>query len=271
VSFELVTLKNGLKSLRCAKSRETFHPVTGPLAEADTLHVQQQRIRERAQVEGEFLLWDVGFGAAANAIAALNAFQGLKAQIHSFDKSLEPIQFALEHAEELGYLQPYRETLEALISSGEARLGQVQWFLHLGDFREQLERSDLPAPSGIFYDPYSPASNPEMWALEHFRKLRARLDPDRLCLLTNYTRSTSVRATLLLAGFAVGYGRAVGEKDQTTVAANSLSALEHPLERNWLERVKVSRNSGPMRGEAYPGPISAQDLAALESLSQFER
>lgn len=269
MTFELVDLKNGLRSLRSIENNETFHPVTGPLFEASHLHVKQQRVRERAVAEGRFVLWDVGFGAAANCVATLNALDGVSSsvEIHSFDKTLGPIEFALENAEALGYLLPYREVVGRLVKDGFVRVGCVDWFLHQGDFRDHVLRRDLPEPSGIFYDPYSSVKNQEMWNIETFGKLRTRVGDH--CLLTNYTRSTSVRVTLLLAGFAVGYGWGVGEKDQTTVAAGSISALEHPLERNWLEKVRISRNSGPMRGETYPGPISAEDFAALEGLEQF--
>jgi len=270
--FEIVRLRNGLNSLRSLDVNETFHPVTGPLFEANHLHVKQQRVRERAEAEGRFILWDVGFGAAANSCATLDALAGVGegVEIHSFDRTLAPAEFALAHAEELGYLKPYTSQIRELIAGGETRVGNVRWFLHVGDFLETVSAEKVPAPSGIYYDPYSPTQNVEMWTLDHFRRLRARMDPGVPCLLTNYTRSTSVRVTLLLAGFYVGYGWGIGDKGQTTVASNVFSALEHPLEVNWVEKVKISRNSGAMRGQPYPGPILPEDLAALEALEQFQ-
>ena len=68
--FEIVTLKSGVQSLRSIQNRETFHPVVGPMVEARTLHVQAPRLIERAAgCSGRFVIWDVGLGAAANALA----------------------------------------------------------------------------------------------------------------------------------------------------------------------------------------------------------
>jgi hypothetical protein len=109
-----------------------------------------------------------------------------------------------------------------------------------------------------------------MWSLEHFSFLYRCLREESPCLLTNYTRSTMVRVTLLLAGFHVGIGCSIHEKAETTIASNSLEMLDRPLDRKWLERVRISRNSAPLRLANYAqATISPEDLKALEALPQF--
>lgn len=272
--FELVTLNSGHTSLRHLSSRETFHPVVGPVIEAQKLHVDQQRLKQRCMASEEFVIWDVGLGAAANALTAITSLEDCpkKIEIHSFDRSLAPLQFALDHSEQLGYVAPWRSVLQRLIGEGSIQFGTIRWQLHLDDFRHCLESEDIPPPHSIFYDPYSAASNPEMWSLEHFQKLRGKLDNHRPCLLSNYTRSTAVRCTWLLAGFYVGTGIGVGDKDQTTVASNDLRILECPLPRSWLKQVAASQNANPLReGKISYGPISPEDLAKLEHHPQFLR
>jgi hypothetical protein len=111
-----------------------------------------------------------------------------------------------------------------------------------------------------------------MWTLEHFTRLHARLSPEATCLLTNYTRSTAVRVTLLLAGFFVGRGHATGEKDETTIAANDLDPLEEPLDGAWLKRVYRSTNGAPLLvGNARPAAISGEDWERLAAHPQFKR
>jgi len=282
--FELVALKNGGSSLRWLGNGETFHPVVGPMSEARTLHVDQQRLVERARCRSESLVvWDVGLGAAANALAVVEAFAGREEEggggvdLHSFDRSAAPLGFALEHEEELGYLGGYRAVLEELLESAgpfpSARLvhtGRVRWWFHVGDFEELVKSAELPAPDAVLYDPYSVAGNRGMWTLEHLRRVRAQLREDKPCLLSNYTRSTSVRVTLLLAGFYVGLGQGVGEKDQTTVASNVPGLLERPLGREWLKRVRASTRGAPLRaGEAEVGAIGASDWESLEAHPQW--
>lgn len=272
-SFELVHLKSGHTSLRLSSNRETFHPVIGPEAEARRLHIEQPRLVARSLELDPMIIWDVGLGAAANAVAAIEALaKGPGAvELHSFDCTLAPLEFALEHSEQLGYLGPYRDLIQELIRTGRARCGRLQWFLHQGDFRASLLLPQLPAPHAIFYDPYSALSNPEMWTLEHFQKLRLALRDDRPCLLTNYTRSTAIRCTWLLAGFYVGFGIGIGDKEETTIASNQLELLQKPLPAAWLDQVSASQNANPLReqGATY-GPMSAVDFASLRLHRQFQ-
>ena len=108
--YQLVRLNNGICSVRSLADDETFHPVIGPVAEAEALYVNQLRLRERLQNHaGEFVIWDVGLGAAANALTVLRATRDIACKIRlvSFDHTLEPLKFALQHTAELGYFSGY--------------------------------------------------------------------------------------------------------------------------------------------------------------------
>src|SRR5207237_6427092 len=70
-----------------------------------------------------------------------------------------------------------------------------------------------------------------------FENLFRVLDPHRPCALTTYSRSTMLRATLLLAGFYVGAGIATGRKEETTIAANAPDLVPTPLDSRWLEQI----------------------------------
>ncbi len=272
-SFELVTLKCGLKSIRLSNTQQTFHPGIGPLAEANILHVQQQRLIERCSKPGKFIIWDVGFGASANAIVAIEALQNsiAEVEIHSFEKSLDPIHFALEHATELGYLLPHTESIRELIGEKTVQLSpKLKWHLHMGDFREEMHRPDIPPPNAIFYDPYSLTINVELWTLDFFEKLRKCLDDAVPCMMTNYTRSTVMRVTWLLAGFYVGVGATIGEKEETSIATNQLELLTQPLDRKWLERVRISQSATPIREQHMIQPISNEDFEQLLRHPQFQ-
>ena len=279
--FELVPLLNGLNSLRSLDNQETFHPKIGPAAEAQLLHTEQQKIVERARASADFSIWDVGLGAAANALAVIRALEnelptrhGSPVQIHSFDKTLGPVQFALENALELGYLTGFEDKIRQLLKNGNVSFDdRIQWQLHLGNFCETIKTLELRAPDAIFYDPYSVKSNIEMWTLAHFSLLYAKLDPDRPCLITNYTASTYVRVTLLLAGFHVGWGRGIAQKLHTTVFSNRLDLLERPLDLEWLEkRVRISHSADAIRNIPYEiAPISEADYAVLQAHPQFAK
>ena len=279
--YQLVRLNNGICSVRSLADGETFHPVVGPVAEAEALYVNQLKLRERLKNHtGEFVIWDVGLGAAANALTVLRATRDLACQsrLVSFDHTIEPLKFALQHATDLGYFGGYEKHLQKFISEQRAEFqdgGQsVKWEFHHGDFPAWLSsksggRAQAP-PHVILFDAYSPARNPAMWTLPLFANLFQQLDPQRPCALPTYSRSTILRVTLLLAGFFVGVGHATGEKEETTIAANDLSLIAEPLAARWLARARRSHSAEPMVEPVYrTAPLSEASWAKLQAHPQF--
>jgi tRNA U34 5-methylaminomethyl-2-thiouridine-forming methyltransferase MnmC len=277
--YKLVRLANGTFSIHSLAERETFHPVVGPVAEAQALYIAQLRLRQRLQAhEGEFVIWDVGLGAGGNVLAVFRATADLACPLRvvSFDRTTDALRFALEHAAELGYVEPYRGPAEDVVKHGRAdfRNGaqSVRWELQLGDFPAFLRRApSAPAPHTILFDAFSPAKNPAMWSAPFFADLFRWLDPRRPCAMPTYSRSTMMRVTLLLAGFFVGIGRATGEKEETTLAANTLDLLEQPLPRAWLQRARHSRSAEPMWEPAYrQAPLTPATWEKLQEHPQFK-
>ncbi|MBS1984098.1 MAG: hypothetical protein JST16_07985 [Bdellovibrionales bacterium] len=236
--------------------------------------MDQQRLIERSrQKASPFVIWDVGLGAAANALAVVEGLhlQSVDIELHSFDCTTDPLEFALNEARSLHYLLEHEFAVAELIVRGVTwPAPRIRWHLHRGDFCELVADLSLPAPDAVLYDPYSPTTNIEMWTLDHFCRLRTRLDEATPCLLTNYTCSTAVRTTLLLAGFYVGVGWGVGEKVETTIASNRKELLEKPLDREWLKRVRASHSAAPLRAAPRTvAAISDEDFVALKNLPQF--
>jgi tRNA U34 5-methylaminomethyl-2-thiouridine-forming methyltransferase MnmC len=282
--YQLITLANGQHTLFSASYGEKMHPGLGPQAEADLLYVCQLHIRERlAKAPGEFVIWDIGLGAAANAIAVLRATTSVPGHLClvSFDNTAEPLEFALKNSAALGYLSGYEDQLTELLLNKKITFGngslQVDWQFHLGDFPAWLcqsmeGRRAVPSPHAIFYDAFSPAKNPDMWTLPVFQNLYRTLDPQRPCALTTYSRSTVLRATLLVAGFFVGVGHAAGLKEETTLAANTLDLIREPLDHRWLTRARRSHSAEPLHQPIYSrAPLSPASLSALLTHPQFQK
>lgn len=279
--YKLVQLVNGTFSVHSIAEKETFHPVIGPAAEAEALYVRQIKLGERlAQHSGEFVIWDVGLGAAANVLTVLRATSEIPSTLHivSFDHTPAPLQFAAEHAQELGYFTGYEAAVKEFLQHGKAHFTNgkqtVNWQFQLGDFPSLITQSESqlwPKPHAILFDAFSPAKNPAMWTLPLFTDLFRALDPQRPCVMPTYSRSTMLRVTLLLAGFFVGVGHATGEKEETTIASNAIELLDGPLDQKWLERVRNSRSAEPMAQPIYgQKPISPESWERLLNHPQFK-
>ncbi len=293
--YELVKLANETFSIRLLSNGETFHPVVGPIAEADALYINQLKLRERiaayqwlpggretprgaASSEEAFVLWDVGLGAGGNVLTALRRLHDVPARLHvvSFDHTLGALRFALEHSSPLQFPVGFEAVLKELLESHHAQFqhGQLEvtWEVHLGDFPKAVadDGARWPKPHAIFFDAFSPARNPAMWTLPLFENLFGQLDPERPCALATYSRSTIPRVTLLLAGFFVGAGEAIAEKEETTVAANTLTLIERPLGARWLERARTSHSAEPLQGEYRIAPLTPETWSRLRAHPQFK-
>lgn len=282
--YRLVKLASGVHSVHSLAHRETFHPVIGPVAEAEALYVKQLCLPERmSRHTGEFIIWDVGLGAAANVLTVLKATRAATCplRIVSFDHTIAPLHFALDHATDLGYFEGYETSVTDFLKDHHATFTDgsrtVNWELHLGDFPTFISdilaqrREPLPAPHAILFDAFSPAKNPAMWTQPLFANLFHLLDPSHACAMPTYSRSTMLRVSLLLAGFYVGAGHATGEKEETTIAANTLDLISEPLDKTWLNRAQKSTSAEPMWEPNYrQAPLAPATWEKLQQHPQFK-
>ncbi|WP_224245740.1 MnmC family methyltransferase [Hyalangium gracile] len=265
--FELVTLRNGARAVRHLGHGEVMHPSVGPWQEALRLYVEQPRLAERLRQPGPpLVLLDVGLGAATNAVAALSCARELGAErrrpleVVSLEVELAPLRLALADASGFPFLQPFREAAEALMRDGVWEAEGLRWRLRLGNALAHL-KEPLPPVDFVYFDPFSPASNPEMWTEGVLSQVRAHCRQEgEGALLMTYSAATPTRVTLLLAGFYVGAGVSTGTKGETTVAATRLEALQAPLGARWLERWRRSSSRAPHGAELTP-EVEARLLA----------
>jgi queuine tRNA-ribosyltransferase len=237
----------------------------GPRAEAERLYVRQSRLVERLEATADraLVVFDVGLGAGSNALAAWTAAEQAGAPsrllLISFERDLGALALALAHAADFGMPPPGVTAARAVLATGHHETVRTSWRLAHGDVLEALQREPEKADI-VFWDPFSPRANPELWTVAAFAAIRRAAGPR--CTLFTYSASTAVRVALLLAGWTVGVGQPIGEKAATTAAASDLQDLVHPLDQSWLPR--LSRRDVPLPGDA---PADAATLIAR--LPQF--
>lgn len=241
--FEVVVTKSGPASILNKELNEVMHSQEGPWHEANALYVEQSQLRKKLSITGEELvIFDVGLGAASNALAALVCAKELGAQsralrVISFERDLGLLSFALEHSSRFPHFKGYEEILKTLLNDKRWSQDNISWELREGDFYDLIDHEKHKAHI-IFFDPYSPKVNNDMWGAQVFKKLRAksRESFEGGTVLYTYSRATRIRSALIKAGFYVGYGNPTGFKTETTEASTVYENLKSPVGQEWIDR-----------------------------------
>ena len=255
-AYRIHTAIEGFSSILHEASGEIMHSRTAPMEEARRLYVEQSNLAERlAEGGGGLVLWDVGLGAGANAMAAIECYERLAAEgavrplhIVSFENDLDSLLLAFKNNDLFPYLRHGGPA--GILNSGSwrSKLHEgLSWELLEGDFLERLPHA--PGPDLIFYDMFSGKTCAPAWTVEAFLQIHAACGMRDVELFT-YTCSTASRVAMLAAGFHVARGRNAGEKAETTIACSileSATARERDiLGDHWLAKWERSAAKFPL-------------------------
>jgi queuine tRNA-ribosyltransferase len=282
--YEVHTSPLGFCSIRQISSGEVMHSVNDPNHEANTLYVEQSflaaRVGSATASADELVIWDVGLGAASNAMAAIHCFERewqkkqdviRPVRLVSFECDLDPLRLTANNTFRFPHVR--HAAPHELLNSGRWNhpSGLLVWELVEGDFLKTVETAS--APDLIFYDPFSYKTNSELWTSGAFARVFEKCSGKPAELYT-YSCSTAVRVALLTAGFLVGEGVGIGPKAGTTIAfSTAAAATSHPLVppllgHEWLARWRRSDSRFPA------GLTDEQKLAvenSIEGHPQFLR
>jgi queuine tRNA-ribosyltransferase len=249
-NYEIHTSAHGFSSIRQISSGEIMHSVNAPDDEANKLYVEQSclaaRLLEQESERTDLVIWDVGLGAAFNAMAVIHCFESSLAKpgalvrrlrLVSFEWDFDPLLLALKYPSRFPHLRhgaPWH-ILENGKWKHDSKL--LRWELLKGDFRDSIESAK--APDFIFYDPFSYKTDDALWTWQIFLRMVKRGGSKSTELYT-YSASTAVRGALLAAGFFVAQGIGIGPKSDTTIGFTRVSgSQDHPLSprllgQSWL-------------------------------------
>jgi len=117
--YEVHVAWEGFASIRQISSGEIMHSRTPPMEEARRLYVEQSNLAGRLALSANerltdalpLIIWDVGLGAAANAMAAIHCYEEEAAKtpirpmkIISFENDLDSLRLAFRHKGDFPYL-----------------------------------------------------------------------------------------------------------------------------------------------------------------------
>ncbi len=269
-AYRIHTAIEGFSSILHEASGEIMHSRTAPMDEARRLYVEQSRLGVRlapAHGSNELVVWDVGLGAGANAMAAIECYEAAAAggvrpmRIVSFENDLDSLRLAFKNSDLFPYLRHGGPAgiLKSGVWHSKTHAG-LSWELLEGDFLEQIHRA--PSPDLVFYDMFSGKTCAPAWTTEAFRKIHTACGAGDVELFT-YTCSTASRVAMLAAGFHVARGRNAGEKIETTIACTSLPLARERgrdvLGADWLAKWERS-------AAKFPADLPMEERPAFEKL-----
>jgi queuine tRNA-ribosyltransferase len=264
--YEVHDSPHGFSSIRQMSSGEIMHSVTAPEEEARVVYLEPAQLKAKLKCQKDLVIWDVGLGAATNAMSVIHEFTAnfaadptlsCRAKLISFENDLDPLKLALKNPhlfKNLRHAAPH-----AILSEQKwnHKHYPIEWELHLGDFLETLKHAEKP--DVIFYDLFASQSDTRRWGPEGFKLLFQACKNKPMQLMT-YSASTLIRALFLAEGFYVGYGAASGPKANTTTVFNDADLAYSQgklLGPEWLIRWEKS-------GAKVPNQLSASQTLEFE-------
>lgn len=218
LKYKIIQTGDGTVSLFSDEYQEAMHSVSGAYEEALKKHVYPSRIMDIEKKELRVL--DVGFGMGYNTLALIYQFKksksGIRLDIVSFEKDrsyiapLEKVKFS-DSREEI------YDSLKIAYKTGSFQCSDYAISIVFGDARKSIGSLHDENFDAVFHDPYSPSKNPELWTVEFFSMICARMLDH--CVLTTYSSAPQVRAALIDAELRIGSGPAVGKKREGTIAS----------------------------------------------------
>ena len=210
--LEIITTRDGSRTLYSRQYKQSFHSVHGALTEAHHVFLEGSGTEELLKSQQEVRVLEIGFGAGLNWLITAAAARQNRTRLTytALDKQIP----SAESLSQLGYgelvgapglattIGEWRKSFSGDVPYGTYNLplehdGTLQ--LCIGEATE----ASFPDRSydSIYFDAFDPGANPELWVPEFFGKLHRALR-DGGCLAT-YSVAGHVRRSLTSSGFSV--------------------------------------------------------------------
>ncbi len=244
---ELIQTEDGSSTLFLDEYKQAMHSISGAYQESMLKHVIPSQILGKN--DRELYVLDVGFGLGYNVLALVYEFILRKKESGLTVISLEKERSFSGHMNSILFNDRRDEIyadIKECYAKGSAQHGNIYLEILFGDARDSLNK--IPHKfNAVFQDPFSPASNPELWSVDYFKALFNLMYDD--CILTTYSSADHIRMAMLEAGLLVGMGPSVGKKREGTLAAKT--GIIKLLEEERLAEIRSNVKSEPYRDPGF--------------------
>jgi tRNA U34 5-methylaminomethyl-2-thiouridine-forming methyltransferase MnmC len=205
VERKIVITADGSDTVSIPALNVTYHSMHGALQESKHVFIEAG-LKSLISAEAVQLnIFEVGFGTGLNALLTIIEAEKLQREIHY--ETVEQFPLESNEARSLNYCKQLgREDIQPVFEL----LHQCEWEKKTkitANFRFKKSRSSLLSFETadtfklIYFDPFAPNAQPELWTKEIFEKMFAMLEPGGV--LVTYCSKGNVRRAMQAAGFNV--------------------------------------------------------------------
>ena len=203
---ELVTTKDGSKTLLINGLEETYHSKHGALQEANHVFIDNGLNLVNSC---EINILELGFGTGLNVLVTIDAYlrNNKDNKINYFGIEKYPIFF--EEASELSYSELFSNNITKDLS---LKIHELDWEIsnelvtgfNLSKIKKdffELKNTELPPINLVYFDCFGARVQPDLWEMELLEIVASKMASGGL--LTTYSSKGSVRRNLIELGFEV--------------------------------------------------------------------
>ena len=205
---ELHTTEDGSLTLYAPTFGEHYHSMHGAVQESEHIYLGlalRERMSSWREGDAPLRLFEVGFGTGLNALLSWREAEErhIPLQYYSIEKfPITPEIYEALHYEGLGEEREVKNQLLRLHTAPWDEAVELSPFFTLYKLRGDLTTCTFPERlSVIYYDAFSPESQPELWAEELFQRLGKVTCSG--AILSTYCAKGEVRRRLQRSGFLV--------------------------------------------------------------------
>lgn len=218
--YKVIETEDGSKTVYSPLYDEACHSTSGAIEETKLHYINACKVIER---ENPVIL-EVGFGTGLGFIETKKAkkdyftFISLEIDPNMIEIAKSNYSILNDLTFKEGVYSLKTKNFELLILLGDAR-ETLNPFLALKNFKINC----------IYQDAFSPKRNSTLWTYEWFKDLKAYSDID--CIMSTYSSSSSIRKSMIHAGWILYSGEKFGPKRASTRAKMSGNTEKEILDK----------------------------------------
>ncbi len=206
--MKLIQTEDGSYTAFNKQYQEKYHSISGAIEEAFEKHVNALKLKDGMKI------LDFCFGLGYNSIAATKDHQDLKVIGLENDKKILELMKTIKIPKMLEYEYNNFRNLAENLKIQDAQNNIIK--ILIGNALEKIDKLPNNYFDRVFFDPFSPKKQPEMWTEHIFQKVFNKMKPK--AKLSTYSCAKQIRKNMISVGFKVIDGPIVGRKSPATIA-----------------------------------------------------